>query len=158
MWRFLAREGLTFIKNLHAGEQQRPDVAPERERWRRPAEHQSRRLVFVDETWAKTNTTRTLGCTPRGRHLIGRVPHRHWTTMTFLTELRSDRIEAPCWNRIGHLVKEYSPQSAQIISAMQGRIRFSAKRSRSNWPVFRAGYDAVHPRERGAHPLKRTTE
>jgi transposase len=68
-----------------------------RARWRR---HQARidptRLVFVDETWAKTNMTRTHGRAPRGQRLVARVPHGHWKTMTFLAALRSDRIEAPC--------------------------------------------------------------
>lgn len=72
-------------------------MAAKRARWLR---HQRRidpcRLVFVDETWAKTNMTRTHGRAPRGQRLIGRVPHGHWKTMTFLAALRSDRIEAPC--------------------------------------------------------------
>ena len=53
-------------------------------------------MVFVDETWAKTNMTRTHGRAPRGQRLIGRVPHGRWTTMTFLAGLRSDGIVAPC--------------------------------------------------------------
>ena len=40
--------------------------------------------------------TRTHGRAPRGQRLVARVPHGHWTTMTFLAALRSDRIEAPC--------------------------------------------------------------
>ncbi|ROQ02943.1 transposase [Stella humosa] len=62
--------------------------------------HQKRidpsRLVFIDETWAKTNMTRTHGYAPVGQRLIGRVPHGHWKTMTFLAALRADRIDAPC--------------------------------------------------------------
>jgi transposase len=54
------------------------------------------RLVFVDETWAKTNMTRTHGRALRGQRLVARVPHGHWTTMTFIAALRSDRIDAPC--------------------------------------------------------------
>jgi transposase len=52
--------------------------------------------VFVDETWAKTNMTRTHGRAPRGQRLVARVPHGRWTTMTFLAALRCDRIAAPC--------------------------------------------------------------
>jgi transposase len=52
--------------------------------------------VFVDETWAKTNMTRTHGRALRGQRLIARVPHGSWTTMTFLAALRCDRIAAPC--------------------------------------------------------------
>lgn len=31
-----------------------------------------------------------------GKRLIGKVPHGHWRTQTFLAALRCDRIEAPC--------------------------------------------------------------
>ncbi len=43
-----------------------------------------------------TNMTRLYGWAPRGRRLIARVPHGHWTTATFLAALRNDCIEAPC--------------------------------------------------------------
>ena len=52
--------------------------------------------MFVDETWAKTNMTRTHGRAPRGQRLIGRIPHGRWTTMTFLAGLRVHGIVAPC--------------------------------------------------------------
>jgi len=52
--------------------------------------------VFVDETWTKTNMTRTHGRALRGQRLVARVPHGRWTTMTFLAALRCDRIDAPC--------------------------------------------------------------
>ena len=32
----------------------------------------------------------------RGEPLNAKVPHGHWTTMTFLAALRHDRIAAPC--------------------------------------------------------------
>ena len=71
-------------------------MARKRERWKR---HQSRvdptRLVFVDETWAKTNMTRTHGRALCGQRLVAAVPYRRWTTMTFLAGLRSDGITAP---------------------------------------------------------------
>src|SRR5262249_6844598 len=51
---FFAREGITLKKSLHASEQDHVDVARRRARWR---QHQGRldprRLVFIDETWAK---------------------------------------------------------------------------------------------------------
>lgn len=50
----------------------------------------------MDETWAKTNMTRTHGRAPRGQRLVARVPHGRWRTLTFLAALRHDRIEAPC--------------------------------------------------------------
>lgn len=54
-----------------------------------------RRLVFLDETWTKTNMTRPYGRAPRGVRVIGRVPHGRWQTTTFLAGLRHDRIVAP---------------------------------------------------------------
>src|SRR3974390_2559777 len=84
-------------KTLHASEQERPDVARRRQWWQRfhkrlPIEH----LVFVDETWTKTNMTRTHGWWRRGERLIAKVPHGHWQTMTFLAALRHDGLTAPC--------------------------------------------------------------
>ena len=55
-----------------------------------------KRLVFIDETWTKTNMTRSHGWTERGRRLIDKVPHGHWQTTTFVAALRHDRIDAPC--------------------------------------------------------------
>jgi transposase len=54
------------------------------------------RLVFIDETWAKTNMTRRHGRAPRGQRLRAKVPHGRWRTLTFLAALRHDRIDAPC--------------------------------------------------------------
>ncbi len=53
------------------------------------------RLVFIDETWTKTNMARLRGRGPRGQRVIGSVPHGHWKTSTFLAGLRHDRIVAP---------------------------------------------------------------
>ena len=54
------------------------------------------RLVFIDETWAKTNMTRTHGRSRRGARLVAHVPQGRWRTLTFLAALRCDRIDAPC--------------------------------------------------------------
>ena len=54
------------------------------------------RLVFIDETWAKDNMTRTHGRAKRGQRLVAKVPHGRWRTMTFLSALRHDGIAAPC--------------------------------------------------------------
>src|SRR5205809_5935528 len=84
-------------KTVFATEQDRSDIARRRAWWKR---HQSKidpaRLVFIDETWAKTNMARTHGWWRRGSPLRAQVPHGHWRTMTFLAALRHDRIAAPC--------------------------------------------------------------
>lgn len=46
-----------------------------------------RRLVFIDETWAKTNMTRLRGRAPRGDRLVAKVPHGHWNTTTLIGAL-----------------------------------------------------------------------
>ncbi len=55
-----------------------------------------RRLVFIDETWAKTNMTRRHGRCAKGQRLVAKVPQKRWHTLTFLAALRCDRIVAPC--------------------------------------------------------------
>lgn len=53
------------------------------------------RLVFIDETWVKTNMAPLRGWASRGTRLKAYAPFGHWNTTTFLAALRYDRIEAP---------------------------------------------------------------
>jgi transposase len=53
------------------------------------------RLVFIDETWTKTNMAALRGWAPVGERLKAKAPYGHWNTMTFIAALRHDRIEAP---------------------------------------------------------------
>ena len=61
-----------------AGERDRPDVARRRAQW---TKYQNRvepeRLVFIDETWTKTNMAPLRGWAPRGMRLMAKVPHGH---------------------------------------------------------------------------------
>ena len=79
-----------------AGERDRHDVARRRAQW---AKYQNKiepeRLVFIDETWTKTNMAPLRGWAPCGMRLTAKVPHGHWKTTTFLAALRHDRIDAP---------------------------------------------------------------
>ena len=52
-------------------------------------------MVFIDETWTKTNMAPLRGWGSKGKRLIGRSPHGHWKTLTFLAALRTDGITAP---------------------------------------------------------------
>jgi hypothetical protein len=96
VWRLAHAEGLSFKKSILPAEQLRPKVARRREQWQKS---QSRpdpaRLVFVDETWAKTNMAPLRGWAPVGQRLHAKVPYGHWKTMTFIAALRYDRIDAP---------------------------------------------------------------
>jgi transposase len=64
--------------------------------WRRyQGRIEASRLVFVDETWAKTNMTPIRGWFARGQRLVAKLPHGHWKTLTFIAALRRDGICAP---------------------------------------------------------------
>jgi len=77
-------------------EQTRADIARKRLRWKTHQHRiEARRLVFLDETWIKTNMAALRGWAPRGRRLAAPVPHGHWKTLTFIAALRCDRIDAP---------------------------------------------------------------
>lgn len=54
------------------------------------------RLVFIDETGTSTNMARPRGRAPRGERLVGKIPHGHWKTTTFVAGLRSTALTAPC--------------------------------------------------------------
>jgi transposase len=79
-----------------AGERDRPDVARRRAQWIKYQCHVApERLVFIDETWTKTNMAPLRGWATRGLRLPAKVPYGHWNTTTFLAALRCDRIDAP---------------------------------------------------------------
>lgn len=84
-------------KVLFALEQAHAAIARRRDRWRSLQPHlDPSRLVFIDETWIKTNMAPIRGWGMKGTRLRGYAPHGHWRTMTFVAALRSDRIVAPC--------------------------------------------------------------
>jgi transposase len=53
------------------------------------------KLVFVDETWAATNMTRSYGRAPKGCRCVASAPLGDWQTTTFLAGLRRHRLTAP---------------------------------------------------------------
>jgi transposase len=96
VWEFVHAEELSFKKSVVAGERDRPDVARRRAQWTKYQDRvEPERLVFIDETWTRTDMAPLRGWAPRGHRLTAKVPHGRWKTMTFLAALRHDRIEAP---------------------------------------------------------------
>ena len=80
-----------------ADEQSRRDVAWRRKRWKTwQGRIDPKRLVFIDETWIRTDMAPLRGWGPRGKRLTGYVPRGRWRTMTFLAALRYDKLTAPC--------------------------------------------------------------
>ena len=96
VWEFVHAEKLSFKKSVVAGERDRPDVARRRAQWTKYQDRvEPERLVFIDETWTKTNMTALRGWAPRGQRFVAKAPHGRWTTTTFVAALRFDRIDAP---------------------------------------------------------------
>ena len=82
---------------MRAAEQDRADIAKAREEWHASQpDLNPERLVFIDETGAKTNLVRLYGRAPRGQRLAAPVPHGHRMATTFVAALRHDEITAPC--------------------------------------------------------------
>lgn len=55
----------------------------------------ARRLVFLDETGAKTNMTRRYGRSPVGERVRDCAPAGHWSTTTLIAAMREDGPMAP---------------------------------------------------------------
>lgn len=54
------------------------------------------RLVFIDETWIKTNMAPIRGWGRRGMRVKGFAPDGRWKTLTFLAALRVNALIEPC--------------------------------------------------------------
>ena len=79
-----------------ANEQDRPDILKRRRAWfDGQPDLDPARLVFIDETWAKTNMARSHGRCPRGKRLRMGFPHGHWKTTTFVAGLTLRGMIAP---------------------------------------------------------------
>ncbi len=83
------------IKTLRASEQDHADVKQHREEWnaRRQALDFTR-LVFLDESGAKTNMTRLRGRSLGGQRLHDAAPHGHWCATTIIGAVRLDGTTA----------------------------------------------------------------
>lgn len=53
------------------------------------------RLVFLDETGAKTNMTRAYGRARKGERVVDYAPHGHWSTTTLVAGLTCSKAVAP---------------------------------------------------------------
>jgi len=54
-----------------------------------------KKLVFLDETGAKTSMTRLYGRAPIGQRAVDRTPQGHYVNNTYICGLRHNRIVAP---------------------------------------------------------------
>jgi transposase len=70
-------------------------VAAARAAWRRAQPDLRGRLIFLDETGARTDMTRRHAWAPIGGRALGRAPGGHWKTTTFLAGLTAEGLIAP---------------------------------------------------------------
>lgn len=67
-----------------------------RARWARATKRVlHRRLLFIDESGAKTNMTRLYGRAPRGQRAYDRVPNGRWETTTMIAAMGRNGTQAP---------------------------------------------------------------
>lgn len=71
-------------------------------------------LVFIDETWAKTNMTRLRGRSLRGTRLVGRVPAGHWQTTTLIAALNQGGIRCS--------ITADGPVNRDVFEAFVGQV------------------------------------
>ena len=98
------------------------------------------RLVFIDETWAKTNMTRLRGRSPVGQRLVVKTPHGHWKTTTLIAALDVQGIRC----------------STVVDGAVNGDV-FEAFVEQVLVPVLRSG-DVVAMDNLSSHKRARTRE
>ncbi len=102
-------------------------MAQARRRWRRAqGKLKAGRLVFLDETAVTTKMVRLCGRNRRGERLVGREPHGHWKTVSFVAGLRHDRMIAPF----------------VLDGAMNGEV-FRAYIEQSLAPALKRGYIVI---------------
>jgi transposase len=83
-------------KTAQASEQDSADVLSRREAWfDGQPDRDPERLVFIDESWAKTNMARTHGRAPRGATLRVGVPRGHRKATTVVAALTLRGMIAP---------------------------------------------------------------
>jgi transposase len=71
-------------------------VREARQQWHtHVAQIDPRRLVFIDESGARTNMTRLYGRAAVGRRVRDAVPTAHWSTTTMIAAVRADGAGAP---------------------------------------------------------------
>ena len=96
VWDFVTPRSSVIKKDADCRRARSPRRARRRAQWSKYRERIApSRLVFIDETWTKTNMAPLRGWAPRGQRIKAKVPHGRWQTMTFLAALRHDRITAP---------------------------------------------------------------
>jgi hypothetical protein len=125
-------------KTGHALEQDRPDILKRRRAWfEAQPDLDPERLVFIDETWAKTNMARTHGRCRRGERLRMGMPHGHWRTTTFVGALTLRGMIAPfvLSGPINRNAFEAYVEQVLVPELRPGDIVIMDKATSSSWTI-----------------------
>lgn len=80
---------MSIKKTLKASEQNREDIKQKRDSWLQFQKNVDiNRLIFLDETGAKTNMTRLYGRSKKGKRCNDSAPDGRWERTTILSALR----------------------------------------------------------------------
>jgi transposase len=87
---------LTYKKSGVCRRTRPTDVAQKRAEWKvKQLGLNPGKLVFIDESGAKTTMTRRYGRSPKGKPIVDKVPHGHWQNITYVCGIRRSGIVAP---------------------------------------------------------------
>jgi transposase len=103
------------------------------------------RLVFIDETWARTNMARLRGRAFRGERLVAKVPHGHWKTTTLIAALDQHgmRCSATIDGAVNQEVFEAFVQQVLVPGLTPGDIVVMDNLSSHKGPGVRAMIESV---------------
>ena len=111
-------------KTLFALERARADIARHRRRWKTWQDRlDPHRLVFIDETWIRTNMAPLRGWGPKGKRLHGFAPHGRWRTLTFVGALRAFEQARPKPRKTVLKALEKRTQEAAAMMAEEAQQR-----------------------------------
>ena len=97
LWVVVRQLGLRLKKSRSTPQEQDSEPAQQRRQaWRDAvASIEIERLVFLDESGATTQMTRTWGRAPRGERVREATPQSHWQTLTIFAALTTRGLQAP---------------------------------------------------------------
>lgn len=124
VWVFVRAEGLSFKKTVLPAEQTRVDIARKRLRKTHQRRIEARRLVFLDETWIKTN----MAVRAAGAHLFFLPPYspdlnpieQVFAKLKHLIRRQQPRTAEATWRKAGEMLDCFSPAECANYLANSG--------------------------------------
>ena len=93
------------------------------------------RLVFIDETWTKTNLTPLRGWAPRGKRLKAKVPHRRWCFRLYVEQMLLPTLHPGDVVVLDNLGSHKSKAIRRVIRSVGAKLLFLPKYSPDFNPI-----------------------